>query len=365
MRRTRPRSPPPSPPSRPPPWPPPCSPLPPQAGAIPHAVPSDPPWVTVASGLDNPRLLSFSGHALYVAEAGRGGAGPCVPGPEGEDVCFGLSGAITRVTHGGSERVVTGLPSLAAAGGGGALGPSDVVRPPATGTPRTIGPRRARSRRCGTTFGETGASLGHRGHRAPVRRHAAGGGRPRGVRGGGGPRRQRPRLEPDRDAPASGGPRSSPTPAATPSCACAPADASRTLAVFPNTLVPAPGPPPQAMMPMQAVPTSVVRGPDGAYYVSQLTGFPFPAGGSSIWRVVPGRGAHRLRHRAHERDRPGVVPRLAVRRAALRRGPAQRAHGRAADRLAGEGRAGCRTDRRSRRACRRRTASHCGTARRS
>jgi glucose/arabinose dehydrogenase len=36
------------------------------------------------------------------------------------------------------------------------------------------------------------------------------------------------------------------------------------------------------------VPTQVVKGPDGAYYVSQLVGFPFPAGASSIWRVVPG-----------------------------------------------------------------------------
>jgi hypothetical protein len=36
------------------------------------------------------------------------------------------------------------------------------------------------------------------------------------------------------------------------------------------------------------VPTSVVRGPDGAYYISQLTGFPFVPGAANIWRVVPG-----------------------------------------------------------------------------
>jgi hypothetical protein len=39
---------------------------------------------------------------------------------------------------------------------------------------------------------------------------------------------------------------------------------------------------------MQAVPTSVVKGPDGAYYVGQLTGFPFPPGGANVWRVRPG-----------------------------------------------------------------------------
>jgi hypothetical protein len=41
-------------------------------------------------------------------------------------------------------------------------------------------------------------------------------------------------------------------------------------------------------IPVQAVPTSVVVGPDGAYYVGQLTGGPFPIGGASVFRVVPG-----------------------------------------------------------------------------
>jgi sugar lactone lactonase YvrE len=39
---------------------------------------------------------------------------------------------------------------------------------------------------------------------------------------------------------------------------------------------------------MDSVPTAVVMGPDGAYYVSELTGFPFPEGGARIYRVVPG-----------------------------------------------------------------------------
>ena len=38
---------------------------------------------------------------------------------------------------------------------------------------------------------------------------------------------------------------------------------------------------------MQAVPTSVEVGPDGQYYVSQLTGFPFPVGGANVYRVNP------------------------------------------------------------------------------
>jgi sugar lactone lactonase YvrE len=42
---------------------------------------------------------------------------------------------------------------------------------------------------------------------------------------------------------------------------------------------------------MQAVPTSVVLGPDGQYYVSQLTGFPFPVGGANVYKVDPSTGA--------------------------------------------------------------------------
>ena len=36
---------------------------------------------------------------------------------------------------------------------------------------------------------------------------------------------------------------------------------------------------------IQAVPTNVALGPDGAYYISQLTGFPFPEGEAKIYRV--------------------------------------------------------------------------------
>jgi hypothetical protein len=39
---------------------------------------------------------------------------------------------------------------------------------------------------------------------------------------------------------------------------------------------------------MDAVPTTVAVGPDGALYVGELTGFPYPVGGARIYRVVPG-----------------------------------------------------------------------------
>ena len=56
------------------------------------------------------------------------------------------------------------------------------------------------------------------------------------------------------------------------------------------------------------VPTSVaaVKGYDGAYYISQLTGFPFPKGAANIYRVDPDRQGHGVRGRPDQRDRPRV-----------------------------------------------------------
>lgn len=39
---------------------------------------------------------------------------------------------------------------------------------------------------------------------------------------------------------------------------------------------------------VQPVPTSVAIGPDGAYYVGELTGAPAPVGVSRVWRIEPG-----------------------------------------------------------------------------
>ena len=61
-----------------------------------------------------------------------------------------------------------------------------------------------------------------------------------------------------------------------------------TFAVFPPQMADAPpflGLPEGTQIPMESVPTSVVEGPDGAYYVSELTGFPFQIGAARVWRV--------------------------------------------------------------------------------
>jgi len=86
------------------------------------------PVVTVVmSGLDNPRGLAFGPEgALYVAEAGRGGEGPCFFNSANEYRCYGPTAAITRFWHGEQVRVVTGLPSHAPPGGAFAGGANDI-----------------------------------------------------------------------------------------------------------------------------------------------------------------------------------------------------------------------------------------------
>jgi sugar lactone lactonase YvrE len=46
---------------------------------------------------------------------------------------------------------------------------------------------------------------------------------------------------------------------------------------------------PPAAKKADAVPTAIVRGPDGAWYVSELTGFPFTKGAARIWRIEDGK----------------------------------------------------------------------------
>ena len=49
-----------------------------------------------------------------------------------------------------------------------------------------------------------------------------------------------------------------------------------------------------ATVDMQSVPTGIVEGPDGAYYMSQLTGFPFPVGGANVYRIDPRTGKYKV-----------------------------------------------------------------------
>ena len=83
----------------------------------------------LASNLDSPRKLNFGPDgALYVAEAGRGGTGASIPSPSQPDASlfYGATGAITKIQNGVAKRVVTGLPSLALPDGSDAAGVNDI-----------------------------------------------------------------------------------------------------------------------------------------------------------------------------------------------------------------------------------------------
>lgn len=97
--------------------------------APPAEMPPPPEWAEViATGLANPRGMTFGEDgALYIAESGIGGDGPCAIGAEGNEECFGHTGGVTRVADGVAERVVDDLASRAAEGGMSATGPNDVA----------------------------------------------------------------------------------------------------------------------------------------------------------------------------------------------------------------------------------------------
>lgn len=235
----------------------------------------------VATGLDSPRGLTVAANGdIFVAEAGSGGDA-CIPdGP-----CLGTTGAVTRISAAGQQRVVTGLPSVAMSPDD-AVGPSDVI---ATGGNKLtismgLGADPA-ERDSAPAFAqdlghllETHWKVGDVTAFADIAAHEGA---------------ANPIHDPD----------SNPSSVLRQGSSYVVADAGgntvvratkkgavETLAVLPDQDAVAPpflGMPPGSTMPSQAVPTSVAVGPDGAYYVSQLTGFPFEQGLAKIWRIGP------------------------------------------------------------------------------
>lgn len=272
-------------------------------GASGGAPPPPPPlpdgWTQVVLGLDSPRGLAVtSDGTIYVAESGAGGTDPCITHPELGHLCFGPTSGVSTVSNGTATRIVDGILSAI------------------TDTGETFGASAVAVAADGTVFYTVGGP-------------AAGAADTRAMITGGEGVGQLYRIEadgtstsvadfaayetannPDKDQPGNELPDSNINGLAiaqdgTTLVADAggndllsvdSAGAISVVAVFPVSFQPAPPDPTAsmdpnaspAMIPMDPVPTSVAIGPDGAYYVGELTGFPFPKGGASVMKVVAG-----------------------------------------------------------------------------
>jgi hypothetical protein len=231
------------------------------------------PSVTVVMmGLDNPRGLTFGkGGALYVAEAGRGGSGPCTL-LRGQEVCFGRTGAVTRLHEGVQQRLVTGLPSYAPSTGEGATGPHDVsLRHGRIYIPIGLGAEPTTLR---TTLHPDLGWLIRARTSGTWEKVADIAGYEQNANPDGGPHESNPY-----GLLAGAGGRLVVDAAGNSLLHVSGRGNIATMAVFPSR---AHG------RATDAVPNSVARGPDSAYYVGELTGVPFAAGAARVYRVVPG-----------------------------------------------------------------------------
>ena len=231
-----------------------------------------PPGTVVMSGLHNPRGLAIDNRgSVYVAEAGQGGTAPCAVFSDGLTKCYGPTGRISRLKNGVQAVVADGLPSNAPAGGNGAVGPHNLavqgghlyVTDGLGGNPLSPAMQPFRALGQGTLIKvhpgshwkvATDISAFEAAHN-PVGPPDS---NPYGLIGSGGHRVV--------------------TDAGGNDLLAVHGDHVELLATFPSR--------PQRNT--DAVPTTVTQGPDGNYYVGELSGAPFNVGAANVYRVSGG-----------------------------------------------------------------------------
>lgn len=238
----------------------------------------------VMSGLVTPRGLAFGPDGgLYVTEAGSGGSGPSVVLGNGNTASLGTTSGLSRLLNGVQTRVLSGLPSVATAAGLDAGGLQDIAFDSAGQAYGLFGFGSDAMQR-DTNLGAAGARLGTIAklplsgmgaleHVADITAHEftanpAGGtidSNPFGL------------------AIAPSGNFLIADAGANDFLMATAAGAVSTLAVLPAKTNPLPFGPPV----YQSVPTAIAIGPDSAYYIGQLTGFPFPLGAANVYRYDP------------------------------------------------------------------------------